>query len=123
LSAPLVVKISAGSDRTRAEVSREPLEWISFGFTEAAVCDALKEAIDRSGLYIVARRIYQTLRGCRGGGKFGGSIALYGISRIHAECGQVEHDPRRAVVPDQAPSSSYSLQAITVDLDRHLAAL
>jgi hypothetical protein len=95
LSAPLIVKISAGGDCRRAEISGESLEWTSFGFTEAVVCEALKEPIDRSGLYLIVRPIYQPLRGHCDGGKFVGGIALYGIRRKPAECGQVEHETAR----------------------------
>jgi len=44
---------------------------------------------------MIARPIYQTLRGYPDGGKLGGGITLYGIRRMPTECGQVEHQTAR----------------------------
>src|SRR5437867_5536985 len=68
---------------------------INPGFAEAAICEALKEPIDRSGLYMVARPIYQPLCGFSDGGKFGGVITLYSVRCITAEGSQIQHEPTR----------------------------
>jgi hypothetical protein len=82
---PKIVKVAACGYGRRPEMASETLEWVAFGFTETAVCEPLKESIDRSSLDMIAWPIHKAFSDFCDCGEFSGVITLDGVRRIAAE--------------------------------------